>query len=211
MTTTRPLLVIGNKNLSSWSLRPWLAMKVAGVDFDERVLLMDTPTFKAEVGKVSPTHKVPVLVHGDVTVWESLAILEYVAETWAPSLWPADKAARAMARAVANEMHAGFVALRGACPMNLREDRRGSELPDAARADAERVLAIWRTCRARFGAGGPFLFGSFTIADAMYAPVTTRFTTYGVPRDDVGERYIAAVQALPAFVAWKRDAVAEPA
>lgn len=208
-----PLLVIGNKNTSSWSMRPWLAMKMAGVDFEEKVVFFDSPEFASVVKKTSPTGKVPCLVHGDVVLWESLAICEYVAETWAPQLWPKDRKARALARAVANEMHAGFAALRKVCPMNLREDRRGSTLSPEAEQDARRAVEVWRTCRERFGASsgeGPFLFGAFSVADAMYAPVTTRFTTYGIAADDVGSAYIEAVQSLPAFQEWRREALAEP-
>ena len=207
----KPRLVLGNKNLSSWSLRPWLAMKVAGVDFDEQVFLFDTPEFKANVKRVSPNGKVPFLVHDDVTVWESLAICEYVAETWAPSLWPADKKARAMARAVSNEMHAGFTALRKICPMDLKRKRSGDTLAPEAGGDVHRIGNLWNTCREKFGgAGGPFLFGAFSIADAMFAPVTTRFTSYGIPADAVGQAYIEAIQALPAFQEWKAAALAEP-
>lgn len=206
---SKPLLVIGNKNLSSWSLRPWLALKMAGIEFTERVLLMDTPEFKAEMKKLSPTRKVPLLVHDDVIIWESLAICEYAAETWAPSLWPTDKKARAHARAVSNEMHAGFMALRRSCSMNLKGDFQGTTLAPEAGADVHRILEIWRECRARFGASGPFLFGAFTIADAMFAPVATRFTTYGIPADESGQNYIDTIQALPAFLEWRSAALLE--
>lgn len=207
---SKPLLVIGNKNLSSWSLRPWLAMKVAGVDFDERVVMLDTPELNSELSKIAPAspRKVPVLVHDDVTLWESLAICEYAAETWAPSLWPTDKKARAHARTIAHEMHAGFLALRRACSMNLKADLKGTTLSPEAGGDVQRILQIWRECRARFGSGGPFLFGAFTIADAMYAPVATRLTTYGIPAGD-GQDYVDAIQALPAFVEWKSAAQQE--
>lgn len=213
MSDSRPLLLIGNKATSSWSMRPWLALKVAGVDFEERLVFFDSPEFKSVVKKTSPTGKVPCLVHGDVLVWESLAICEYVAETWAPALWPADRQARAFARSVAHEMHAGFAALRRMCPMNLKDDRQGSTLSPEAGHDAHRVDEIWRTCRERFGApsgAGPFLFGAFTIADAMYAPVTTRFTTYGIPAGKAGQAYIEAIQSLPAFQEWRQAALAEP-
>ena len=206
---TKPLLVVGNKNSSSWSLRPWLALKVAGIDFDERVLLMDTPEFKSEMKKISPTRKVPLLMHDGATVWESLAICEYAAETWAPSLWPTDKKARAHARSVSNEMHAGFMALRRSCSMSLKGDFKGTTLAPEAGADVHRILEIWRECRTRFGAGGPFLYGTFSIADAMYAPVCTRFTTYGIPADETGQQYIDTIQSLPAFVEWKTAALLE--
>lgn len=208
----KPLLVIGNKNTSSWSMRPWLALKMGGVDFEEKLLVLDTPEFKAAIKQYGVGGKVPLLIDrdADVKVWESLAICEYAAENWAPQLWPSDKKARAVARSVSNEMHAGFMALRRACSMNLQADRKGTTLAPEAGADVHRVLAIWRDCRDRFGAGGPFLFGAqFTIADAMYAPVTTRFTTYGIPADPVGQQYIDAIQALPAFIEWKNAALQE--
>ena len=210
----KPLLVVGSKHKSSWSLRPWLAMKVAGVDFEEKVVLLDRADTKALIKPHSPTGKVPVLVHDDVTVWESLSICEYVAETWAPTLWPADKKARALARSVSNEMHAGFSALRNACSMDMQADHRGMTLSPDAGGDVHRIGQIWRTCRERFGSadnsGGPFLFGAFTIADAMYAPVVTRFVTYGIPADSIGAAYMDAVQALPAFQEWKAAALKEP-
>jgi glutathione S-transferase len=210
MVNAKPLLVIGNKNTSSWSMRPWLAMKMAGVDFDEKLVFMETPEFKAEVKKHGVAGKVPFLVDGDVRVWESLAICEYVAENFAPTLWPSDKKARAIARAVSNEMHAGFVALRRACSMNLQADFKGTTLAPEAGSDVHRVLTIWRECRETFGAGGPFLFGKqFTIADAMYAPVCTRFTTYGIPADTTGQQYIDTIQSLPAFIEWKTAAQQE--
>lgn len=206
----KPLLVIGDKNKSSWSMRPWLALKMAGVDFDEKMLILETPEFKAEMKKQGVGGKVPFLVDGDVRVWESLAICEYVAENFAPALWPADKKARALARSVSNEMHAGFMALRRSCSMNLQADFKGTTLAPEAGSDVHRVLTIWRECRERYGAGGPFLFGAtFTIADAMFAPVCTRFTTYGIPADAVGQQYIDTIQALPAFVEWKNAALQE--
>ncbi len=206
----KPLLVVGTKYKSSWSLRPWLAMKVAGVDFEEKVLLLDTPGFRAAAKLYSPTGRVPVLVHDDVTVWESLAICEYAAETWAPSLWPKDKKARAMARSVSAEMHSGFAALRKICAMDLKHDHKGETVTPEAGADVHRVGKLWRSCREQFGKGGPFLFGAFTIADAMFAPVVTRFVTYGIPADDVGSAYMDAIQALPAFQEWQAAARAEP-
>ena len=206
----RSLLVVGNKNYSSWSLRPWLALRVAGVDFEEvRIPLYrdDTP---AAIARWSPAGKVPVLRHGDVTVWESLAICEYAAEVLAPGagLWPAEPAARAHARAIAAEMHAGFGALREALPMNLRARVR-LPLSPAVRADVERVVAIWEDCRARFGAGGPFLFGAFGIADAMYAPVATRFDSYGVSLPPVARSYADALRALAPMREWTEAGVAE--
>lgn len=211
MTSGKPTLVIGNKNTSSWSMRPWLALKVAGVAFDEKNLVLDTPEFKAEIKKFPlAAGKVPVLVHGDVTVWESLAICDYAAETFESQLWPSDRKARAHARAISNEMHAGFAALRRSCSMNLQADRKGTTLSPDAGGDVYRVLQIWRETRERFGHGGPYLFGArFTIADAMYAPVTTRFTTYGIPADAIGQQYIDTIAALPAFQEWKQAALKE--
>ena len=165
-------LVIGNKNYSSWSLRPWLAMKVAGIAFEETVISLDAPDFKARVTAFSGAGRVPVLIDGDVRVWESLAILEYLAEhSAAAGLWPRQANARARARAVASEMHAGFLALRRHLPMNVARPVKKRALDNGATADAARIDAIWSECRAQFGGAGAFLFGPFGAADAMYAPV----------------------------------------
>ena len=154
-------LVIGNKNYSSWSLRPWIAMKVAGIAFEEEVISLDAKDFKARVGAISGTGKVPALSDGDVNVWESLAILEYLAEKFPQArLWPSDANARAHARAVAAEMHAGFVPLRRHCPMNMWRPAKARELTPEAAADVRRIEALWTDCRTRFGGEGPFLFGS---------------------------------------------------
>ena len=204
-------LVIGNKNYSSWSFRPWIAMKVAGIAFDEVVISLDADDFKPRVSKISGTGKVPALVDGGVHVWESLAILEYLAEKFPPRrLWPADPAARAHARAIASEMHAGFVPLRRACPMNMWRPVKKRELGDEAMANVRRIEAMWAECRARFGVGGPFLFGAFGAADAMYAPVVARFHTYDVEVGAPARGYMAAVMALPAWAQW-RDAGAQGA
>jgi glutathione S-transferase len=208
---SKPVLVIGSKHLSSWSLRPWLAMKMGGVDFDEDVVLLDKPTTRAEIKARSPTGKVPVLIDGDVKVWESLAICEYVAETWAPKLWPTERTARAHARAIAHEMHAGFAHLRRACPMNLKEDRAGATVNPEAGHDLHRILELWKDTRTRFGQGGPYLFGAqFTIADAMYAPVVTRITTYGIPVNEIGRAYVDAIWMLQPMKDWKKAALEEP-
>ena len=200
----RPLLVIGNKNDSSWSLRPWLALRVARVEFDELRIPLYRADSKSELLRWSPAGKVPVLRHGDVTIWESLAICEYAAETLAPGagLWPADPVARGHARSIAAEMHAGFAALRGAMPMNLRAEGARIPIAPAVQADVDRVVALWEDCRARFGAGGPFLFGGFGIADAMYAPVATRFRSYGVALPPAAQAYADALLALPALREW---------
>ena len=174
-------LIVGNKNYSSWSMRPWIAMKATGIAFTEEVISLNAPDFKARVSKVSGTGKVPVLSDGDVHVWESLAILEYLAEKFpGAGLWPSDPAARGHARAIASEMHAGFVPLRRHLPMNLWRPVMPRALPDDVAANVRRIEHIWTDCRTRFGMGGPFLFGRFGAADAMYAPVVSRFHTYAV-------------------------------
>jgi glutathione S-transferase len=204
-------LVVGNKNYSSWSLRPWLAMRQAGIAFEEAVIPLYQGGSKAALLEHSPAGKVPVLKHGGRTVWDSLAIMEYLAETFpAAGLWPRDAAARALARSILAEMHAGFAALRGGMPMSLREHLPSQGRSDAVSADIERVTAIWRDCRARFGDGGSFLFGAFSIADAMYAPVATRFRTYAVELDPICQAYADAVLALHAFLEWQAAAQQEP-
>ena len=205
------MLVIGNKNYSSWSLRPWIAMKVAGIAFDEVVISLDAPDFKSRVSKISGTGKVPALDDNGIHVWESLAILEYLAERFpAARLLPADPAARAEARAISSEMHAGFVPLRRACPMNMWRPVKKRELNDEAVANVRRIEAMWVDCRTRYGAGGPFLFGPFCAADAMYAPVVARFHTYDVEVDAAARAYMAAMRALPAWWEWETAALKEP-
>jgi glutathione S-transferase len=186
-------------------------MKVAGIAFDEVVISLDAADFKPRVSKISGTGKVPALADGDVHVWESLAILEYLADK-VPSahLWPADPAARAHARAISAEMHAGFVPLRRACPMNFWRPVQRRDLNDEALANVGRIDAIWSSCRERFGAGGPFLFGGFGAADAMYAPVVSRFYTYAVQVSAPARAYMEAVMALPAWAQWKAAALKEP-
>jgi glutathione S-transferase len=211
-------LVIGNKCHSSWSLRPWLLMRHFGIPFQEVLVPftdpIDTPEWKAEIRRYSPAGKVPALVDGDVAVWESLAIMEYLAETHPEhAIWPKDRAARAMARSIASEMHAGFSALRGACPMNLGKRYAQKDRGAAVAKDAARVQDIWRTARERFGQGagdgGPFLFGAFSAADAMYAPMVTRFDTYSIPADPGTRAYMDAVMGTAAFQDWRRAALAE--
>ena len=205
------ILVIGNKNYSSWSFRPWIAMKVAGIAFDEVVISLDAPDFKSRVSKISGTGKVPALDDNGIHVWESLAILEYLAERFpAARLWPADPAARAQARAVSSEMHAGFVPLRRACPMSMWRPVKKLELNDEALANVKRIQAMWADCRTRYGAGGPFLFGPFCAADAMYAPVVARFHTYDVEVDAAARAYMTAMRALPAWREWETAALKEP-
>jgi glutathione S-transferase len=204
-------LIIGNKNYSSWSLRPWIALKVAGIAFDEEVISLDAKDFKARVSKVSGTGKVPALTDGNTHVWESLAILEYLAEKYPSArLWPADPAGRALARAIASEMHAGFVPLRRHLPMNMRRPVMPRQLTPEAQANVRRIEAIWTDCRTRYGTDGTFLFGSFSAADAMYAPVVSRFHTYAVEVGAVARAYMDAVMALPAWGEWRAAALAEP-
>lgn len=205
-------LVIGNKNYSSWSLRPWLALKMAGIDFEEvRIALRQSDT-RANILRYSPSGKLPCLVDGDLTVWDSLAICEYVNETYAKGrMWPADRAARATARAVTAEMHSGFAALRTYLSMDIRARKpaRGAEAQRLAgvQADIERIVALWTA--ALDASGGPMLFGAFCIADAFYAPVVTRFATYGVELPPLLARYSERVLALPPMRAWVAAAQAE--
>jgi glutathione S-transferase len=205
-------LIIGNKNYSSWSLRPWIAMKAAGIPFDEELIPFETDDFKSIVPAVSGTGKVPVLIDGDIRVWESLAILEYLAETFPDAgLWPQDVAARAHARVVSNEMHAGFQAMRNHLPVNFARRVIKRDLPPPVIDNVRRIEALWADCRARFGGGGPFLFGArFGNADAMYAPVVSRFHTYDVDVSPATRAYVDAVMALPAFQSWTADGIAEP-
>jgi glutathione S-transferase len=205
-------LAIANKNYSSWSLRAWLAMRQFAIPFEEKIIPLDTPSTARQIARHSGAGRLPVLHHGEVTIWESLAILEYLAEIFPDrGLWPKARKARAMARAVSNEMHAGFQALRNACPMNLRRPRKppASPLADEVRANIARIEALWSQSRKLYGKGGPFLFGKFTIADAMYAPVVTRFETYAIPVSPSTREYMDAVAGTAAFRAWKAAAVKE--
>jgi glutathione S-transferase len=204
-------LVIGNKNYSSWSLRPWIAMKVAGIPFEEELISLNAPDFRERVTKISPTGKVPALADGDIHVWESLSILDYLAEKFPQAaLWPAGAGARAQARSVAAEMHAGFMALRRQCPMNMWRPPMSLALSPEAAADMRRIDGLWSDCRARFGGAGPFLFGAFGAADAMFAPVVSRFHTYEVAVSAGARAYMEAVMALPAFGQWRAAALLEP-
>jgi len=203
-----PTLVIANKCYSSWSLRPWLLLKQLGVAFDEITIPLDLPDTKAKVLKHSPAGKVPILIDGDVTVWESISIMEYVGDVYAP-VWPSDRGARAMARSVAAEMHAGFPALRSACPMNLGKKFSQRDRGEAVARDVARFSEIMRQARERFGAGGEFLFGTFSAADAMYAPLVTRLDTYSITVDATTRAYMDAILALPAFQEWRSAALTE--
>jgi glutathione S-transferase len=204
-----PTLVIANKTYSSWSLRPWLLMKQLGVAFDEITIPLDQPDTREKVLKHSPAGKVPILIDGDVTVWESISIMEYVGEAYGAPIWPEDRKARAMARSVAAEMHAGFQALRSACPMNLGKKYAQRDRGEAVARDVARFSGIVRDARGLFGAGGPFLFGAFSAADAMYAPLATRLDTYSVPLDATTRSYVDAILSLPAFQEWRSAAMKE--
>jgi glutathione S-transferase len=204
------VLYVGNKNYSSWSLRAYLALAATGAPFRDEVIPLDLPETRAAILRINPAGKVPVLVHGDLRIWDSLAICEYLAELFPDAhLWPEDGAGRARARSVSAEMHSGFVPLRRDMPMDLRARLSGCGRTPEALADVQRVLGIWRECRGS-AIGGPFLFGRFSIADAMFAPVTGRFVTYGVELDEVSQAYVDAVQALPAMRAWRQAAEQEP-
>ena len=204
-------LIIGNKNYSSWSFRPWIAMKVAGIAFEEEVISLDAEEFKARMSALSGTGKVPVLLDGMVHVWESLAILEYLAERFPDhGLWPSEPRARAHARALAAEMHAGFVPLRRHLPMNMWRPVKRRALTPEVRSNVDRIDVMWTDCRKHFGFGGHFLFGAFGAADAMYAPVVARFHTYGVEVGPVARTYMAEVMRLPAWAEWQAAALQEP-
>lgn len=202
-------LVIGTKRWSSWSLRPWMALAATGTPFKEVGITLRQPGTKEQILKWSPSGKVPLLIDGGFKVWDSLAICEYLAERFPEAgLWPRDRETRAVARAISAEMHAGFQALRSVCPMDLAEDHPMAEIPDDVGADVARIDAIWSDCRARFGQGGPYLFGSFSNADAMYAPVATRIRTYRLPVSKAADSYCDAIMAHPAMRKWIEDAKA---
>ncbi|MDE2329235.1 MAG: glutathione S-transferase family protein [Bradyrhizobium sp.] len=204
-------LVIGNKNYSSWSMRPWLALRANNIDFEEVFIPLYTgDADKRRILDVTRSGKVPALVDGDITVWDSLAIIEYLAERFPDArLWPEDRASRAHARSISAEMHSGFVALRNECGMNLHRPIGAVPLSDDARANIARIQQIWSECRKRYGNSGPFLFGAFSGADAMFAPVVHRFRTYAVEVTPVAADYMNAMMAQPAFQEWTRAGLAE--
>lgn len=202
-------LYIGNKNYSSWSFRPWIAMTAASVPFEEVLIPFDFPAGNPKFRPISPTGRVPVLHHGDVRVWESLSIIEYLAELFPDKgLWPKAAADRAVARSISMEMLSGFRALRNACPMNIRRPKRAIDLPEGVMDDVARISAIWRELRRK--SGGPFLFGTFTGADAMFAPVVNRFDVYDLVADADTLAYMAAMKSHPAWLKWQEAALAEP-
>jgi glutathione S-transferase len=206
----RPTLIIANRNYSSWSLRAWLALEATGQPFDEVVIPLGRPETTGEILRWSPTGRVPALHHGEIRLWDSLAICEYLAEAFPEAgLWPADPRARATARSVVAEMHSGFTALRSYMTMNLRASYPGVGREPGVDEDIARITAIWEECRTTHGAGGDLLFGSFTIADAFYAPVVSRFLTYGVSPGGIAGQYMDAVWALPAMRDWAEKARAE--
>ncbi|MBL8590922.1 MAG: glutathione S-transferase family protein [Methylobacteriaceae bacterium] len=207
----RPLkLIIANKAYSSWSVRPWLALAQLGIPFEEVVIPLDLPTTRKAILKHSPSGRCPALVDGDLTVWDSLAMLEYVAEKYPKkAIWPKTRAARAMARSLCAEMHAGFQSLRRECPMNLRRPVRAIALSDEAKADAARIEAMWAGARKAHGKGGPFLFGRFCAADAYFAPVVNRLHVYDVAVSKASRAYMDAVMATSAFRALVDDAMKE--
>lgn len=208
---SRPTLVIANKNYSSWSMRPWVLLRGLGVEFDEVQLKFESAAWRENIARLSPTGLVPVLWLDGEPVWDTLAIAETVAERWPEKrAWPRDARARAVARSVCAEMHSGFRALRSAMPMNIRGAYPGKGMSPDVRRDIDRIVAIWTSCRERYGEGGDLLFGHFTIADAFYAPVVTRFVTYAVELPPAARRYADAVLRLPAVQEWSAAGRAEP-
>ena len=204
-------LAIGNKNYSSWSMRPWVALKATGIAFDEVVIPLYTGAAdKQRILNVTKSGKVPALIDGDITVWDSLAIIEYAAERFPEAgLWPRDIASRAHARSVSAEMHSGFMPLRNECGMNIHRPVRAKPLSDDAKANIARIQEIWTDCRARYGRQGPYLFGAFSAADAMFAPVVHRFRTYDIAVTGPARGYMETMQTNPAFEEWTRGALAE--
>lgn len=203
-------LVIANKVYSSWSMRPWMVLKHFAIPFEEIVIPLRLAESRERVLAHSPSGKVPALITPEQTIWESLAIIEYLAESHPEkAIWPRDRVQRALARAISNEMHGGFQALRQGCPMNIAARYQTPEIGDALARDIARVEQIWRETRERYGNGGPYLFGAFSAADAMYAPVASRFDTYQVPISTETRDYVDTILNDPSFVAWRADALKE--
>lgn len=209
----KPLLIVGNRNYSSWSLRAYMALAMAGIPIEEKMLRMFVPSFAPALAKYKVAGKVPVLVHNGNAVWDTLAIIEYAAETWpAKNIWPRNRKARALARSISAEIHSSFQALRNACPMNLRRARKlpPGGIAGAVARDVARIETIWARCRKAYGKGGPFLFGKFTAADAMFAPVAARIDTFTIPVSQASRAYVDAVLATAAFRKWKEESAKEP-
>ncbi|MEP6827321.1 MAG: glutathione S-transferase family protein [Aestuariivirga sp.] len=206
----KPRLIIGDRNYSSWSLRPYMALAMAGIDFEQKLIRFTDPQFSAKVARISKARLVPILKHNDLVIWDSLAILEYLAEAWpTKNLWPKNKSARTYARCISAEMHSGFGNLRSACPMNLRRPVKPVSMNADVRSDIARLEQIFATARKAFGKGGPFLFGKFSNADAMFTPILTRFETFDIPVSTNTREYMNAILATPAFHAWKASALKE--
>ena len=208
----KPILVIGNKNYSSWSLRPYMMLAMAGIPFDEKLIRFGEPAFGKAIRRISKAGRVPVLVHNGNTVWDSLAIMEYLADAFPKKhVWPKSIGARAMARSAAAEMHSSYGALRNGCPMNLRRTRKlpPGGVSAAIQKDVDRIEGLWAQCRKAHGKGGPFLFGKFCAADAMFAPVVARFDTFAISVKPDTRRYMKAVMETAAFQNWKTAALEE--
>lgn len=209
----KPLLIVGNRNYSSWSLRGHMVLAGAGISFEEKMIRMFVPSYAPAMAKYKVAGKVPVLIHNGQAIWDTLAIIEYAAETWpTKNVWPRNKKARALARSISAEMHSSFQALRNACPMNLRRPKKlppGGISEDVAK-DVARIEAIWTQCRKAYGKGGPFLFGKFTAADAMFAPVAARIDTFTIPVSRPSRAYVDAILATTFFQQWKTESAKEP-
>lgn len=204
-------LVIANKLYSSWSLRPWMVLRANDIAFDEIIVPLRLANSAARVAAYSPSGKLPVLIDSDIRIWDSLAIIEYIAETFPDKpVWPGDKRARAHARAISNEMHSGFQALRQGCPMNLGARFKTPELTEALLASVSRIEQIWQESRSSFGNGGPYLFGAFSAADAMYAPIVTRLDSYQIPVQPQSRTYMTTILAHPVYKSWLKQALTEP-
>jgi len=206
-------LIIGNKNYSSWSLRPWILMRALGIPFTERLIRLDAPDFDTQLATVYDGWTVPVLIDGDKVIWESLAIMEYLAERFpALGVWPQQAEARALARSMSAEMHAGFTALRSACPMNLGKRYAARDRGIDCAADVARICRLWRKARETFGqrSGEPYLFGAFSAADAMYAPIVTRLDTYAIEVPADARAYMETILGSAAFSEWREAALLEP-
>ncbi len=203
------VLYVGNKNYSSWSFRPWMALKAAGIPFRDQVIRFDFPSGNAAIKAVSPSGKVPLLDHDGLKIWESLAIIEYAAELFPDKpVWPKDQKDRALARSISMQMATGFSALRNACPMNLRRPKRTIPITEAMQADIDAIEQIWHSCLD--ASYGPFLFGNFSAVDAMFAPVVNRLETYCLTEHPQTLNYMAAMKNHPAWQAWEKDALSEP-